>query len=185
MPPTKKKIIEREIIDDDESLDGEEIEYKEPTPKEDIKTKPKTKTIKRSPEEEQKIKENKSNRIKKANEIRLAKVDEARLEAKIKERLEIKSKKEEENKKLKESFERQVKEQVDKILKSKKSKPIKAMKKDIIDTEVRSDIESEEEVIQPKTKSKKPAPRQKVQKEKTPKQDDPLESLRLYKNLFM
>ena len=36
MPPTKKKIIEREIIDDDESLDGEEIEYKEPTPKESV-----------------------------------------------------------------------------------------------------------------------------------------------------
>jgi len=167
MPPTKKKIIEREIIDDDESLDGEEI-----VPMENDEEPPKTakpKTVKKSQTDI-----NKTNRIKKANEIRLQRVEEKRLEEAIKNRVQEKLKVEDEKKILEQKFNMKVREEVEKIL-SSKQKPIE------------ENINIETKPTKSKSvKAKKPITEQPLKQEyPTQEPNDDLEPYKLYRNLFM
>lgn len=170
MPPTKKKIIEREIIDDDESLDGEEIVPMENN--EEVEEPPKTvkpKTIKKSQTDI-----NKTNRIKKANEIRLQRVEEKRLEEAIKNRVQEKLKVEDEKKMLEQKFNMKVREEVEKIL-SAKQKPIE------------ENINIETKPTKSKTVKTKKSITQQPLKQEYPTQEpaDDLEPYKLYRNLFM
>jgi len=174
MPSTKKKIIEREIIDDDESLDGEEIVPMENN--EEVEETPKTakpKTVKKSQTDI-----NKTNRIKKANEIRLQRVEEKRLEEAIKNRVQEKLKVEDEKKMLEQKFNMKVREEVEKIL-SAKQKPS-------ANSDKSKDLTEENITKSKSVKAKKPITKQPLKEEyPTQEPNDDLEPYKLYRNLFM
>jgi hypothetical protein len=168
MPPTKKKIIEREIIDDDESLDGEEIAPMETH--EEVEEPPKT--TKPKPIKKTQTDINKTNRIKKANEIRLQRVEEKRLEEAIKNRVKEKLKVEDEKKILEEKFNMKVREEVERLMNTKQKS-----------AEENINLESKPIKTKP-TKAKKPV--QEPLKQEYPQQpNDDLEPYMLYRNLFM
>jgi len=127
-----KKIIERTIIDEDDSLDGSENEYTEveqepkPQPKQQLKQqlkqlpKPKSKSKKeRTLEEEMQIEENKKNRVVNATKARLAKLEENRINNAVNQKLLEEKRKIREHKEMQKKFELSVETVVDRIMKMK------------------------------------------------------------------
>jgi len=162
-----KKIIEREIIDEDTDLSGSEhsITNTEPTPPPTNK-----KGLKNKEENINKTEMNKKLRTINATKARVENKREKDIQLEVDKRLQKQKEKEEEKQKLKQSFENEVEAVINKIISRNKS------------------IEDQSEKPEPKTPKPKPepkTPKPKPEPKPKPKYEEDINPYRLYKNLFM
>jgi hypothetical protein len=162
-----KKIIEREIIDEDSELSGSEHSVKntEPTPPE-----PKSKTKQKlNPEAIKEI--NKKLRTINATNTRVKQAKEKQIQIEVEERLKQERKKQEDNQKMRKNFENDVESIVMRMINNK----------------ISTDEPIEEKPV-PKQKVK-PQPKQRVKPrapiEEQPEENENMNAMRMYRNLFM
>jgi len=181
-----KKIVEREIIDEDSELSGSEhsITNTEPTPppinkkpnkkeksnkKEKVGTEKIKEVLKELDKEESNINKtelNKKLRTVNATNARIENKREKDIQAEVDRRLQKQKEKEEEKQKLKESFENEVEAVINKMISR--------------NTQQEEQPEKPKRRLEPKTPKPKPAPKQEYQE-----QEEEINPYRLYKNLFM
>jgi hypothetical protein len=184
-----KKIIERTVIDEDDSIEGSEHEYhSEPEIKPQPKTKSKTKTKpkkERNEEEEKQVEENKKKRVENATKARLAKLEEDKINNAVKQRLADEKRKIKEHQELQKNFELSVESVVDRLMKAKYQT---RKGKTITDTETASDFEvkpKKQYVPKAKPIKQKEEHDYPSQQQPTPQQYPNNESFNNFRNLFM
>lgn len=174
-----RKIVEREIIDEDSELSGSEhsITNTEPTPpptnkksikKQKVGTEKIKQVLKELDKEETNLNKtelNKKLRTVNATKARIENKREKDIQSEVDKRLQKQKEKEEEHKKLKQSFETEVEAVINKIIKR--------------NTPEEEPEEKPKRRLEPKTPKPKPVPRQEYEE---PEEINPY---RLYKNLFM
>jgi hypothetical protein len=165
-----RKIVEREIIDEDSELSGSEhsITNTEPTPP------PTNQNILKPKKDKQLIEINKKLRTANATAARIKNKKEKEIQLGIEQRLNEQRQKEEEQKKLKMSFENEVSSIVNKIL--SKSTP---------QTETVKPVKEPKPVKTSKTQKPK---KQQIEDHQEYEQEHPkddLQAYKLYRNLFM
>jgi hypothetical protein len=195
-----KKIIERTVIDEDDSVEGSEYEY---NPEEEIKalpkpiTKPKTKTKpkkERNEDEEKQVEENKKKRVENATKARLAKLEEDKIKNAVQQRLLEEKRKIKEHQQMQKNFELSVETVVERIMKAKyqpqkEYKPRKG--RSITDTETASDFEVKpQKQYKPKVKPLRQIEQQEPQEmpphqQPIPQQYPNFDNMNNFRNLFM
>lgn len=171
-----RKIVEREIIDEDSELSGSEhsITNTEPTPpptnKKVKNNKKKTNIEKNDNIEIPQTELNKKLRTVNATKARIENKREKDIELEVEKRLQKQKEKEDEHKKLKQSFETEVEAVINKIISR--------------NTPQEEQPEKPQRRLEPKTPKPKPERKPKPVYNPEPEQED-INPYRLYKNLFM
>lgn len=165
-----KKIIEREIIDEDSELSGSEHSVKdtEPTPSE-----PKPKRGQAKPKiNPEAIKEiNKKLRTINATNTRVKQAKEKQIQIEVDQRLKEEKRKQEDNQKMRRNFETDVESIVMRMMNNKIS---------IEEPKEEKPVPTQKVKAQPRQRAKSRAPI-----ENQPKEDENYNAMRMYRNLFM